>query len=67
MKPRGKIVGVENVPHEISYKVGYFRVSLDLPSNLEIHQLNNVKFEIFKFLHVFGYSSANILRCMGPR
>jgi len=37
MRPRGKIVGVENVPREISYKVGHSRVSLDLPFDLEIH------------------------------
>ena len=27
MRPRGKIVGVENVPREILYKVGYSRVT----------------------------------------
>ena len=37
MRPRGKIVGVENVSREISYKVGHSRVSLDLPFNLQIH------------------------------
>ena len=37
IRPRGKIVGVENVPREILYKVDHSRVSLDLPFNLEIH------------------------------
>jgi len=50
MKPRGKIVGVENVPREISYNVDHSRVSLDLPFNLEIHYFENVKFEILNFL-----------------
>jgi len=27
MRPREKIVGVENAPREISYKLGYMRVS----------------------------------------
>jgi len=31
MRPRGKIVGIENVPRKILYSVGYFKVSLDLP------------------------------------
>jgi len=50
MRPRGNIVGVENVRREISYKVGHSRVSLDLPFNLEIHYFRNVKFEILNFL-----------------
>jgi len=37
MRPRGKILGVENVPRKISYNVGHTRVSLHLPFNLEIH------------------------------
>jgi len=62
MRPRGRIVGVENVPREI----GHSRVSLDLPFNLEIHQVKYVKFEIFNFFHVFGYTFANISRSMRP-
>ena len=45
MRPEGKIVGIENVPLKISYKLGCLRVSLDLPFNLEIHQFKNMKFE----------------------
>ena len=37
MRPRGKIVVVENVPREISHKVGHSKVRRDLPFNLEIH------------------------------
>jgi len=37
MRPRGKIVGIENVSRKISYKIGHSRVSLDQPFNLEIH------------------------------
>ena len=37
MSPRERIVGVENVPRKISYKVGHSIVSLDLPFNQEIH------------------------------
>jgi len=36
MRPRGKIVGIENVPREISYKIGYSRVSLDVSISLKI-------------------------------
>jgi len=39
MWPSREIVGVENIPREISYEVGHSRVSLDLPFNLEILQL----------------------------
>ena len=31
MRPRGKIVGIENVARKISYRVGHSEVSLDLP------------------------------------
>jgi len=31
MRPRGKIVGVENVPLKISYKIGHPKASLALP------------------------------------
>ena len=65
--PRGKIVGIANVPREISNKVGHSKVSLDLPSNLGIQKFKNVKFEIFNFFHVFGYSFANISRSIRPR
>jgi len=67
MRPREKIVGVENGPREISYKVGHSRVSLDLPFNLEIHQIKKVKIEIFNFSHIFGNFFANISRSMRPR
>ena len=43
------MVGVKNVPREISYKVGHSKASLDLPFCLEIHQFENVKFEISNF------------------
>jgi len=39
IRPRGKFEGVENVSRGISYKVGHSRVNLDLPFNLEIHNL----------------------------
>jgi len=47
MKPRGKIVGIENISRKIFYEVGHSRVSLDSPFNLEIHKFKNVKLEIF--------------------
>ena len=37
MRPRRKIVVIENVSGKISYKVGHSRVSLDLLFSLEIH------------------------------
>ena len=49
MRPRRKIVRVENIPRKIFYKVGLSRVSLDLPFNLEIYKFKRVKFEIFNF------------------
>ena len=60
------MVGVENIPRRISYKLGHSRVSLDLPFNLEIHNLKirNSRFLIFSH---FDYSFANISRFMGPR
>jgi len=54
MRSTAKIVGVENVPREISYKVGHSRVSLDLPFNLEIHEVKYVTFEIFNFYTFFA-------------
>jgi len=50
MRPREKFVGVENIPQKILCKVGYSRVSLDLPFNLEIQLFKNVKFEVFNFV-----------------
>jgi len=43
-------MGVENVPREISYKVGHLRVSLDLLFNLEMYKFKTVKFETSNFL-----------------
>jgi len=37
MRPRGKIVEVENIPREILYKFGHSKVRLDLRFNQEIH------------------------------
>jgi len=37
MRPRGEIVGVENIPHKFSYQIGHSRVSLHLPFNLGNH------------------------------
>jgi len=42
-------VGIEIVPLKISYKLGYLKVTLDLPFNLEIQQLIDVKFEFSNF------------------
>jgi len=54
MKPTEKIVEVENVSREISYKKGHSPVSLDLPFNLEIYKFKSMKFEIF---NVFTFSA----------
>ena len=35
IKPRRNIMGIENVPREISYKVGHSRISLHLSFNLK--------------------------------
>ena len=67
MRPKGKIVGVEDVPLEISYKLGHSRVSLDLPSHLEIHQFKDVKFELSNFATFSATFLANISRSMRPR
>jgi len=66
MRPREKIVEAENVPREISYKLGHSRVGLDLPFNQEIHKFKNVKFEIFNFLTFSATLFANTSRSMGP-
>jgi len=60
---RGKMVETENIPRKISYQVGHSRVSLDLPVNLKIHKLKNVKFEISNFSRFLP----NISPFMGPR
>jgi len=67
MRPRGKIVGIENVPHKISYRVGHSKANLDLRFNLKIQYMKYLKISIFAFLHVFGNVFANISRSMKPR
>ena len=37
MRPRGKILGVKNVPRKISYKLDHFKFGLHLPFNLKFH------------------------------
>ena len=60
MGTKWKIVEIKNVSREISYKVGYLRVSLDLPFNLEIHRSKNVK------LKIFNLSTFSALFCEYP-
>jgi len=37
MSPRGKSVGIQNIPREISYWIGYSRIIPDLSISLKIH------------------------------
>ena len=53
MGSRRKIVGVENVLHEIFYEIGYSQVSLSLPISLKIHS-NKYKLRFLLFFTVFG-------------
>jgi len=69
MRPRGKIVGIENVPRKILYNVGHFKVSLDLPFNLKFQNMKykQLEIQIFACFHVFGNIFAYISRPMRPR
>jgi len=61
MRSRGKIVEVENVPREISYKKNHSGISLGLPISLKIHSNK------FCFFSRFWPLFANISQSMRPR
>jgi len=39
MRPRGKIVGVENVPRTVLYNVGHFKVSLTFQPEIPKYEI----------------------------